>query len=138
MFEPGLKKGEVIDNKNLREIFKCSPQGGMRRSHKTNTLVIISNRIKSIYEDKWIDGVLHYTGMGQVGDQDRGYSQNYTLYHSDRNGVAVFLFEVLQQEKYTYRGRVELVDEPKPYTQTQLDRYENPRNVWIFPVKVVE
>jgi hypothetical protein len=48
-FDPGLKPGEEINNGRLCDIFKCSPQGGMRRSKKTNTLVIVSNHIESIY-----------------------------------------------------------------------------------------
>lgn len=39
--------------------------GGMRRSKTTNTLVIVSDYTKGIYHDKWIGGVLHYTGMGK-------------------------------------------------------------------------
>lgn len=32
-----LEKGKIYLNNDLVEIFKCSPQGGMRRSLKTNT-----------------------------------------------------------------------------------------------------
>lgn len=66
---PQIEIGEVIDNNRLREVFKCSTQGGMRRSLDTNTLVLVSNHVKSIYGDRWIGDTLHYTGMGLVGDQ---------------------------------------------------------------------
>ena len=59
-----IEQGQILDNNQLREIFKCSPQGGMRRSLTTNTLVIVSNHIESIYDDRWINDVFHYTGMG--------------------------------------------------------------------------
>ena len=59
-----LEQGQVLDNKALIEIFKCSPQGGMRRSLKTNTLVVVSNHVESIYDDRWIEDTFHYTGMG--------------------------------------------------------------------------
>ncbi|MFX7296788.1 HNH endonuclease, partial [Acinetobacter baumannii] len=65
-----LKPGAILNNAELCEYFLCSPQGGMRRSHKTNTLIIVSNHVESIYEDQWIGDELHYTGMGQVGDQE--------------------------------------------------------------------
>ena len=55
-----MLQGQVINNDELCEIFKCSTQGGMRRSYKTNTLVLVSNHVKSIYDDKWIDNILHY------------------------------------------------------------------------------
>ncbi|MFS1493312.1 hypothetical protein BCU32_003535 [Vibrio lentus] len=69
------KTGTKLNNTELCEVFGCSPQGGMRRSHKTNTLVIVSNHIKSIYDDRWSDGVLHYTGMGTNGDQSLTFQQ---------------------------------------------------------------
>ena len=37
-FDPELNYGDELNNTELREIFKCSPQGGMRKSNKTNTL----------------------------------------------------------------------------------------------------
>ena len=49
-----LKRGQVINNDQLCEIFKCSPQAGMRRSLKTNSLVLVSNHVASIYDDRWI------------------------------------------------------------------------------------
>jgi 5-methylcytosine-specific restriction protein A len=59
-----LQPGVILNNNELCEIFFCSSQGGMRRSHKTNTLVIVSNHIKSIYDDRWLGDTFHYTGMG--------------------------------------------------------------------------
>ncbi|WP_327791155.1 DNA/RNA helicase domain-containing protein, partial [Vibrio anguillarum] len=47
-----LKADTKINNTELCELFGCSPQGGMRRAHKTNTLVIVSNHIKFIYDDR--------------------------------------------------------------------------------------
>lgn len=55
-----LKPGTILDNNGLRGYFLCSPQGGMRRSHKTNTLIIVLNHIESVYEDRWIGDELHY------------------------------------------------------------------------------
>lgn len=74
-FKHGLRPGDCISNKQLIEIFKCGVSGGMRRSHKTNTLVIVSDHTKSIYEDRWVDGIFHYTGMGLEGDQSLEHAQ---------------------------------------------------------------
>jgi 5-methylcytosine-specific restriction protein A len=134
VFNPGLEKNQVIDNDDLRSIFKCSPQGGMRRSHSTTTLVVTSNP-NSIYGDKWINGVLHYVGMGQRGDQNIDSRQNKTLAQSQTNGVKVYLFEVLTRRRYTYRGEVKLVG--KPYRAEQPDKEGNKRLVWIFPLQVI-
>ena len=42
-FNPGLQIGQTIANSQLVEIFQCGNMGGMRRSHATNTLVIVSD-----------------------------------------------------------------------------------------------
>jgi len=94
-FSAGLNPGDIINNDQLQEIFKCSGQGGMRRSLKTSTLTIVSNHIKSIYDDRWDDkGIMHYTGMGSEGDQSLTFAQNKNLAESKTNSVEVFLFEV--------------------------------------------
>jgi 5-methylcytosine-specific restriction protein A len=131
-FNPELAIGTKIDNKTLREIFKCSPQGGMRRSNRTNTLCLISDHTKSLYDDKWIDGVMHYTGMGSNGDQSLEYMQNKTLYKAKEWGVDVFLFEVFESGVYTFMGEVELRN--PPYQERQLDTEGRQRLVWMFPL----
>lgn len=59
MFNPHLEIGQCINNDDIRRIFKCGNMGGMRRSHTTGTLVIVSDYTKGLYHDKWIGGVLH-------------------------------------------------------------------------------
>lgn len=135
-FEPGLKIGEVITNDRLIDIFKCGNMGGMRRSKKTNTLVIISDHTKGLYEDKWVGDVLHYTGMGKNGDQSLIFAQNRTLAESNENGVDVHLFEVFKEKEYVYMGQVKLIE--KPYQEVQKGEDGIPRKVWIFPLKVVQ
>ncbi|MEH6532218.1 MAG: HNH endonuclease [Photobacterium frigidiphilum] len=127
--------GEKLNNTELCDIFGCSTQGGMRRAHKTNTLVIVSNHIKSIYDDRWSGGILHYTGMGTKGDQSLSFQQNKTLAESPTNGVAVHLFEVFQEQEYTYVGQVEL--DNSPYSETQDDEQGWTRKVYIFPLKLI-
>lgn len=105
----------------------------MRRSHRTNTLILISDRTK-LYEDKNENGIYHYTGMGQVGDQELK-SQNKTLAESQENGIVVHFFEVMKPRQYTYRGEVKLV--AAPYTDRQKDINGLMRNVWVFPLKKV-
>lgn len=107
----------------------------MRKSNSNNCLVLISDHTKDLYEDKWHGDVLHYTGMGKVGDQDKEWMQNGTLYHSPTNGVVLYLFEVLERKQYTYRGIVELCGEP--YTEFQPDENGDTRKVWMFPIRPV-
>ena len=135
MFDPGLKIGDTLKNSEIVDKFKCGNMGGMRRSKTTNTLVIVSDYTKGIYHDKWIGGVLHYTGMGKSGDQDINWAQNATLAACGRNGVDVHLFEVMDAGEYIYCGRIELVG--KPYTETQPGEDGIDRKVWMFPIRPV-
>jgi len=126
--------GDVIDNRRLIDIFQCSTQGGMRKSNKLNSLVLVANHVKSIYDDKWKDGILNYTGMGMQGDQSLPFMQNKTLAESLTNGVSVHLFEVHVTKQYTYVGRVELA--ANPYQEQQGDMDGQTRMVWMFPLKI--
>lgn len=130
-----LEPGTNLSNSQLCKIFKCSTQGGMRRATKTNTLVLVSNHVKSIYSDRWIDNVMHYTGMGTKGDQKLSFMQNPTLAQSNTNGVDLHLFEVLEEKIYTYRGQVKL--DSSPYEENQLDEDERDRKVWVFPIRLI-
>ena len=129
-----LTPGDVISNDQLCDIFGCSPQGGMRRAKKTNTLVIVTNHIESIYEDRWEGDVIHYTGMGQTGEMELNFAQNKTLNESPDNGVAVHLFEVFKRKEYTYVG--EVVRIAPPYQATQPDANGNERKAWLFPLQL--
>lgn len=134
-FNPNLTQGQEISNDDIVGVFLCGNQGGMRRSHKTNSLILISDHTKGIYEDRWENNVLHYTGMGLIGNQSL-VAQNKTLFESGSNGVAVFLFEVFDSKKYIFQGKVVLAD--KPYIEKQYDKDNNIRDVWIFPLKIID
>lgn len=123
---------EVINNKELCEIFLCAPQGGMRKSNRTNTLTLISDKSK-LYDNKAVNEIYHYTGMGQNGEQKMS-RQNLTLAQSNSNGVEVHFFEVLKKKEYTYRGLVELAGDP--YQEQQKDKDGLLRLVWVFPLRL--
>lgn len=38
-----LNIGDKLNNEELCKIFKCSTQGGMRKSNSTNSLVLVSD-----------------------------------------------------------------------------------------------
>lgn len=135
-FIPPFKIGSVLTNEELSKTFKVGNMGGMRRSKTTGTLVIISDHTKGLYDDKWSGDILHYTGMGKVGDQIITGNQNKTLAESDTNGVEVHLFEVLQPKEYIYQGVVKLCD--KPYQEDQKDSNNDLRKVWMFPLCSVD
>jgi len=125
-----LEKGIVLNTQDLSDIFLCSTQGGMRRSLRINTLVIVSNHIESIYDDRWINDVFHYTGMGMNGDQSLSFAQNKTLAESNSNGVDIHLFEVFVDKEYKYMGKVQLAD--LPYFEDQPGEKGEIRKAGIF------
>ena len=134
-FSPPFLPGQRVTNAEIAAAFLCSTQGGMKRSKKTGTLVLISDPTK-LYLDRWEGSMLHYTGMGQVGDQSLDYMQNRTLAQSTSNGVEVFLFDLLKKNEYLFQGRVELAGEP--YTEIQADKTGQNRTVWMFPLRLAE
>ena len=133
-----MSVGKSYSNDDICEIFKCAPQGGMRRSHATKTLLLISNQTqpsdKNPYQDRWNGNIFYYTGMGLKGDQDISYAQNRTLAESNSNGVEVHLFEVYFPKEYTYMGKVKLA--AAPFKVIQSDSNGASRNVWIFPMEL--
>ncbi len=121
------------------EIFRSASQGGMRRSKRTNTLVLISDHTnKNPYQDRWLGGILLYTGMGLVDNQSFQYRQNKTLSESNFNGVEVHLFEVLDDStaaKYVYQGVMKLAG--RIFMARQPDANGNLRDACIFPLKKI-
>jgi len=132
-FNPDLKPNQIITNYKLQTIFKCAKQGGMRRSLRTNSLVLVCDHTRPLYKDRWEDDRLFYAGMGRYGDQSLSFMQNKTLNESGKKGVSVFLFEVFKKNNYTYRGRVKLFKNPSE--EKQYDKNKKLRKVWIFPLR---
>lgn len=79
--------------------------------------------------------IIYYTGQGQVGDQKLS-SANKTLAESQTNGIRVVLFEVFEKYQYTYRGDVSLANDP--FLEEQFDTNGDYRNVFIFPLKLID
>ncbi|MBE9395739.1 HNH endonuclease [Pontibacterium sp. N1Y112] len=136
-FQPNLAPGQRISNQDLCDLFLCGPQGGMRKSNRRNCLVLFTDHAKSLYDDRWDEnGILHYTGMGLIGDQTLSRS-NKTLAESPMTGIQVFYFERFtgKSTDYIFVGEVELAD--SPYKEVQPDTEGNYRSVWVFPLKLI-
>lgn len=67
--------GDALTNNEISQQFVVGNMGGMRRSSTRNLLVLISDPFKGLYQDRWEGDVLHYTGMGQTGDQSLSSAQ---------------------------------------------------------------
>lgn len=128
-----LEIGKIYSNNEIASVFGCSDRQGMRRSKKTNSLVLIAKHNNPLYDDQWTeDGILNYTGMGRVGNQ-KMTSQNKTLKNAKEDGVKVCLFESYKQNEYIYYGEVELCADI--YVDQEFDIKGNLRDVYKFPLK---
>lgn len=128
--------GDAYKNEDIMRMFLVSGQGGMRKSNRANSLVLLAlHNTGNPYQDKWSDdGIIHYTGMGLTGDQSIDYVQNKTLAESCTNGVDVHLFESYEPKEYIYRGQVQLVGDP--YYERQKDEAGSERQVVKFPLRL--
>jgi 5-methylcytosine-specific restriction protein A len=127
-----MNPGDIVDNDTICSSFLCGVRGGMRRSQRTNSLVLISGTKRSIYGDRWNGDVFHYTGMGLHGDQSLYDGQNWTLASSPKNGVKIYLFEAVEKNQYRFEGQVQLASDP--YQEQQPDSEGRSRIVWVFPL----
>jgi 5-methylcytosine-specific restriction protein A len=106
IFDPDIRPGTELTSKELNGVFQGQEQGGMRYSRTTNSLVLVTDHKKlsgtSIYGDEWIDGVLHYRGTGQRGDQNIDFAGNSRLVHAAGADAGVHLVERTARGRYRY------------------------------------
>ena len=125
--------GEEYSNDDIVNMFRCSKTGRMRHSNTMNVLVLIS------YNDSedgyWRDDILYYKGQGDDEGQNFESAKNKLLYESEKNGVIVYLFEMLTNNKYLYRGIAKLAKEPFKDDETDINGHKH--KICRFPLKLV-
>ena len=137
VFVPNIKIGETVKAERIYEEFGCQRYKGIMHSASKNALVLVSDRVKGIYKDRWDNDILYYTGTGQIGNQvmDSSHGNNNAkLANSRENGLTLYLFEKLVETQYTYRGIVKLARDY--YVDSQLDANGDMRDVFIFPLQL--
>ena len=134
-FQLPLRPGDTIENDTLRAIFHCGPDGTMRQSPTTGSLVIVSDHTRIPYEDTWVNNFFHYTGRGLGGKEGISLPENRMLVEAKTHGVRLYLFEVFDAGHYVYMGEMEPSD--KPFLSRQTDSEKNIRDVYIFPLKLI-
>ncbi|MBI9008984.1 MAG: HNH endonuclease [Tenericutes bacterium] len=127
--------GGTYTNAEIRFGFRCTYMGGIRPSNKTNTIVVIANHSKSLYEDKRKGNTLLYTGQGMLGDQQMK-GKNLSLKNAKADGRSIHLFELYIDKEYIYRGEV-VVDGEIQHGE-QPDEKNVLRKVIVFPLKSIE
>ncbi|WP_217243293.1 restriction endonuclease [Streptomyces sp. AC555_RSS877] len=91
-----LEPGEVIERKQLHAKYGGRTQGGIGPSAKSPNVMIFTDPIageKHGYYDGWMpDGLFHYSGEGQYGDQ-RMLSGNASILNHEAEGRALRVFQ---------------------------------------------
>ena len=140
VFQPDIRPGTELTSTDLKSIFKGQEEGGMRYSKATRSLLLVTDHKKlsatSIYADEWVDGVLHYRGTGQRGDQNIDFAGNSRLVHAATDDTGVHLVERSGKGRYRYLGRVDLAGDP--YRRNEVDADGKMRLVWVFPLRLLD
>ncbi|WP_327284493.1 MULTISPECIES: restriction endonuclease [unclassified Streptomyces] len=106
----GLEPGEPIERKLLHAEYGGRTQGGIGPSAKTPNVMIFTDPIageKHGYYDGWMpDGLFHYSGEGQYGDQ-RMLSGNASILNHRAEGRALRVFQGARGV-VTYLGEFEV------------------------------
>ena len=116
-FDPGLRKGQILTNEEIEELFECGTEGSMRCSLATNSLILITGDSLGPYRDRWEGELFHFTGRGLRGDQDLEEGPNHALAESGTTDVTLFHIDNPQGDRYVYTGRVKLAAQPCPEQQ---------------------
>lgn len=130
-----VKPGDKLTNTQMSRSFGVGNGGGMRFSSENRHLVVVADHTKGLYEDRWEEDVLWLTGTGPLGAQ-RLIGQNKRLAEQPDTGLTVHAFEVFRRNQYVYIGEVSLAGAPR--SEQQIDAEENPRKVYIFPLRLTE
>ncbi|MEV0592472.1 restriction endonuclease [Nonomuraea cavernae] len=111
-----LKPGQQIERKTLHERFGGRTQGGIGPSSRSDNVFVFTDPIageKHGYFDGWMpDGLFHYSGEGQYGDQ-RMMSGNASILNHKQNEKALRVFQGARGT-VTYLGEFE-VDDKEPW-----------------------
>ncbi|MGJ6968930.1 restriction endonuclease [Streptosporangium sp. G11] len=112
-----LTPGQPIERKRLHEQFGGRTQGGIGPSSRTPNVFVFTDPIageKHGYFDGWMpDGLFHYSGEGQYGDQ-RMISGNASILNHRREGRALHVFQGARGT-VTYLGEFEVYDKDPWY-----------------------
>jgi hypothetical protein len=110
-----LKPGDRITRVELHRRYKGRQQGGISPSSGSPNIMLFTSEAGRAYgyiDREHADGCFHYTGEGQVGDQELRQG-NKALAEHHKDGRAVRLFDGSAGE-VTYRGEYQL-DTQEPY-----------------------
>ncbi|EHR63194.1 hypothetical protein [Saccharomonospora cyanea] len=109
---PGLKPGDVLPRREVHDRYGGSRQGGIAPSSRTNVVLFFTNPAighRHGYYDGWGgDGLFHYVGEGQQGDQQL-VRKNKSIAEHHRTGRTLEGFRA-DGKLVQYLGEFKLID----------------------------
>lgn len=132
MFNPDLKIGQVISNRELINIFHCAWEGGIRYASKTDTVVLVVNNTKKGLPNIWDGDKLLFAGRPLRAGKNDLSGANKRLDEFFQGGKDIFLFEVNKPGQYQYKGQLQSAGE------IQYKKTESGGEYPVFPVKLLE
>ncbi|MFE3912327.1 restriction endonuclease [Streptomyces sp. NPDC059130] len=136
-----LEPGQQIERKVLHSTYGGRTQGGIGPSAKSPNVFVFTDPVageKHGYYDDWMpDGLFHYSGEGQYGDQ-RMLSGNASILNHRAEGRALRVFGGARGT-VTYRGEF-VVDQESPWYETDApETGDGPlRKVIVFRLNPVD
>lgn len=136
-----LKPGETVERKKLHKAFGGRTQGGIGPSRQSPNVFVFSDPIageKHGYFDGWMpDGLFHYTGEGQRGDQ-RMTSGNAAILNHHTEGRSLRVFQGASGV-VTYLGEFE-VDPDDPWYEADAPETDDgpTRKVIVFRLRPID
>src|SRR5713226_2563506 len=128
-----LTPGDEIKRSDLHRQYGGAGQGGIEPSGRTPNVLIFSDpdagEAYGYDYDKWVKGVFHFTGEGQVGDQVLKWGNRAILDHR-KDGRALRVFKGVRGI-VTYLGEFDLAADPYYYADAN-DRLGHRRRVIVF------
>lgn len=133
-----LAPGELIKRTGVHARYGGGRQGGIAPSTVSPNVLVFSDPASGAkfgYHDRWEDGVFHYTGEGQVGEQLMNHGNKAILQHTD-DGRALRVFKGVRGV-VRYLGEFELDEDPW-YWSVAEDRNHRRRKVIVFRLRPID
>ncbi|MFE7116533.1 restriction endonuclease [Streptomyces sp. NPDC057654] len=130
-----ISVGQQLKRADIHNKYGGIRQGGIAPSRSSPNIMLFtdpSRGHKVGYFDGWgEDGLYHYTGQGQIGDQVMANGNRAILEHVEA-GRALRLFEAAAPKKVAYIGEFALAADPAWYSTDAPDAEGEIRSVLMF------
>ncbi|MCP3819496.1 restriction endonuclease [Streptomyces sp. A3M-1-3] len=130
--------GQELNRQAMHAQYGGRRYGGISPSRSSPIVMLFTDHSKGRqhgYSDGWgADGLYHYTGEGQQGDQEM-VQGNKTILNHVADGRALHLFEGIRTGVVAYRGEFELETEDPWYRIEARDTLGEPRTVIMFRLR---